>query len=39
MNGNVTFGNVFAHGFKTSAFVAALTAVYSFVAVEILFPI
>ncbi|HNP24023.1 MAG TPA: DUF4199 domain-containing protein [Panacibacter sp.] len=38
MNGNVTFGNVFAHGFKTSAFVAALTAVYSFVAVKFLFP-
>jgi NADH:ubiquinone oxidoreductase subunit 6 (subunit J) len=38
MNGNVTFGNVFAHGFKTTAFVAALMAVYTFVAVKFLFP-
>lgn len=38
MNGNVTFGNVFAHGFKTTAFVAALTAVYTFFAVKFLFP-
>ena len=38
MNGNVTFGNVFAHGFKTTAFVAALLAVYTFIAVKFLFP-
>jgi hypothetical protein len=38
MNGNVTFGNVFAHGFKTTAFVAALIAVYTLVAVKFLFP-
>ena len=38
MNGNVTFGNVFAHGFKTTAFVAALVAVYTFVAIKFLFP-
>jgi hypothetical protein len=38
MNGNVTFGNVFAHGFKTTAFVAALMAVYTFVAVKFIFP-
>lgn len=38
MNGNVTFGNVFAHGFKTTAFVAALMAVYTFVSVKFLFP-
>jgi len=38
MNGNVTFGNVFAHGFKTTAFVAALMAVYTFVSIKFLFP-
>jgi NADH:ubiquinone oxidoreductase subunit 6 (subunit J) len=38
MNGNVTFGNVFAHGFKTTAVVAALLAVYTFIAVKFLFP-
>ncbi len=38
MNGNVTFGNVFAHGFKTTAFIAALMAVYSFISVKFLFP-
>lgn len=38
MNGNVTFGNVFAHGFKTTAVVAALLAVYTFISVKFLFP-
>lgn len=38
MNGNVTFGNVFAHGFKTTAFVAALMAVYTLLAVKFIFP-
>src|SRR5436190_10018238 len=38
MNGNVTFGNVFGHGFKTTAVVAALLAVYTFIAVKFLFP-
>jgi hypothetical protein len=38
MNGNVTFGNVFAHGFKTTAVIAALLAVYTFIAVKFLFP-
>src|SRR4051794_31849279 len=38
MNGNVTFGNVFSHGFKTTAVVAALLAVYTFIAVKFLFP-
>ncbi len=38
MNGNVTFGNVFAHGFKTTAFITALMAVYSVVAMKFLFP-
>jgi hypothetical protein len=38
LNGNVTFGNVFAHGFKTTAVVTALLAVYTFIAVKFLFP-
>lgn len=38
MDGNVTFGNVFAHGFKTTAVVAALLAVYTFISVKFLFP-
>ncbi len=38
MDGNVTFGNVFAHGFKTSAAVAAITSVYTFIAMKFLFP-
>jgi len=38
MNGNVTFGNVFAHGFKTTAFIAATMAVYTFISVKFLFP-
>ena len=38
MKGNVTFGNVFAHGFKTTAFIAALMAVYTFISVKFLFP-
>jgi NADH:ubiquinone oxidoreductase subunit 6 (subunit J) len=38
MNGNVTFGNIFAHGFKTACVVAALTAVWSFISVKFLFP-
>src|SRR3954469_10854924 len=38
LNGNVTFGNVFAHGFKTTAVIAALLAVYTFISVKFLFP-
>src|SRR5574337_328992 len=38
LNGNVTFGNVFAHGFKTTAVAAALLAVYTVVSVKFLFP-
>jgi NADH:ubiquinone oxidoreductase subunit 6 (subunit J) len=37
-NGNVTFGNVFAHGFKTTAVIAALTIIYTFISVKFLFP-
>src|SRR6266496_2379957 len=39
LNGNVTFGNVFGHGLKTTAVVAALLAVYTFIAVKFLVPI
>ena len=38
MKGNVTFGNVFGHGFKTTAIVAALILIYTFIAVKFLFP-
>jgi uncharacterized protein DUF4199 len=38
MNANVTFGNVFAHGFKTSAVVTILILVYTVVAFNFLFP-
>ncbi len=38
MNGNVTFGNVFAHGFKTTAFITALMAVYTFISIKFIFP-
>ncbi|HVX50826.1 MAG TPA: DUF4199 domain-containing protein [Chitinophagaceae bacterium] len=38
MDGNVTFGNVFAEGFKTTAFIAALMAVYTLVSVKFIFP-
>jgi hypothetical protein len=35
---NVTFGNVFAHGFKTTAVVIVITAIYTYLSVEFLFP-
>lgn len=38
MNGNVTFGNVFGHGFKTTAVVAAFMVIYTVIAVKFLFP-
>jgi hypothetical protein len=38
MDGNVTFGNVFAHGFKVTAAVAAILAVYSFLAFKFIYP-
>jgi|KBSMisStaDraftv2_1062788.scaffolds.fasta_scaffold46330_2 Protein of unknown function (DUF4199) len=38
LNGNVTFGNVFAHGFKTTAVVIVLLAIYTFISVKFLFP-
>lgn len=38
LNGNVTFGNTFAHGFKTTAAVTAIFAVYSFIALKFIMP-
>ena len=34
----VTFGNVWGFGFKTSAFVAVITLVYSFLSIYVIFP-
>ncbi len=38
MQGNVTFGNVFAHGFKVTAAIAAITAVYTYIAFKFIYP-
>lgn len=38
MNANVTFGNVFAHGFKTAMVVTALFCVYTLLSVLFIFP-
>ena len=38
LNGDVTFGNIFAHGFKTTAVVIVIMCIYTFVSVKILFP-
>jgi hypothetical protein len=38
MQGNVTFGNVFAHGFKVTATTAVIMIVYSVIAMKLLFP-
>ena len=38
MESNVTFGNVFAHGFKVTAAVAAILAVYTFIAFKFIYP-
>ena len=35
---NVTFGNVFAHGFKTTAVVIVISSVYTFISIKFLFP-
>ena len=37
-NGNVTFGNVFAHGFKTTAAVTVIMVVYTIIAIKFIFP-
>lgn len=38
MNAQVTFGNVFAHGFKTSMVSAVLLIIYTVLALKVLFP-
>jgi hypothetical protein len=37
-NNNVTFGNVFAHGFKTTAVIIVITTAYSVISIKLLFP-
>ena len=38
MNNNVTFGNLFAHGFKTTAVIACVSFVFALLSVYLLFP-
>lgn len=38
MNNNVTFGNVFAHGFKITAVITAIIILYTIIALKFLFP-
>ncbi len=38
MNSNVTFGNVFAHGFKTTAVLTSISLVFTILSVTLLFP-
>lgn len=38
MNKNVTFGNLFAHGFKTTAVVTCILVVFTILSVAVLFP-
>lgn len=38
MKGNVTFGNVFAHGFKTTAVIIVFQVAYTFLAMKVIFP-
>jgi hypothetical protein len=38
MNGNVTFGNVFSHGFKTTALVAAVMGLWVALSLSLIFP-
>jgi len=37
-NNNVTFGNVFAHGFKTTAVVIVVTTLFTVLSTKVLFP-
>jgi hypothetical protein len=37
-NNNVTFGNVFAHGFKTTSIVIVLFSAYTFLSIKYIFP-
>ncbi len=38
LNNHVTFGNIFAHGFKTTAVIMALLCVYTFISLKFIFP-
>ena len=38
MNNNVTFGNLFAHGFKVTAVVICITFLFTLLSVYVLFP-
>ncbi len=38
MNNNVTFGNVFAHGFKITAVVTVIMIIYTVIAFKFIFP-
>ncbi len=38
LNANVTFGNLFAHGFKTTAVIMAIMLIYTVLALKVLFP-
>ncbi len=38
MHNNVTFGNVFAHGFKITAVITAIIILYTIIALKFLFP-
>jgi hypothetical protein len=37
-DGYVTFGNVFSHGFKTSAIIALIMVVYTLLSISVIFP-
>jgi integral membrane sensor domain MASE1 len=37
-NGNVTFGNTFAHGFKISAFAACFSIIFVILSIYVIFP-
>ena len=37
-NNNVTYGNVFAHGFKTTAVVIVITVLFTVLSTKVLFP-
>jgi len=38
LNANVTFGNVFAHGFKTTLVITAIVLIYTILSFKVLFP-
>jgi hypothetical protein len=38
LNANVTFGNLFAHGFKTTAVITIIILIYTILAFQFLFP-